>query len=232
MINLSRSEIEALIDPALAARAIEDAYRAVSRGKVDLPPVGHIMFPAVQADCHIKYGHIRGDAIFVIKVATGFPLNAAQGLPNGNGVSLVLSAQTGAMRAVLHDEMVMTDIRTGLGGAIASRLLARPQARRILIVGTGEQARRQIEAHHALLGPEMVFRIWGRAPEKAAQVADACAGFTNVEVVEDLATACRTADIVVMATGATMPIIRHDWIGPGTHITAVGADGRTSPSPT
>jgi len=167
MITLIRPEIEALIDPVLAAEAIEAAYRAVSRGDYNLPPVGHITFPKVGGDCDIKYGHIAGDPIFVIKVATGFPDNAVNGLPNGNGVVLALSAETGAVRTILHDEMAMTDIRTGIGGAIASRLLALRDARRVLIVGTGEQARRQIEAHRALMGGDTVFAIWGRSQVKA-----------------------------------------------------------------
>lgn len=224
MITLTRAEIEALIDPNLAAEAIEAAFRAVSRGEINLPPVGHITFPEVGGDCHIKYGHIAGDPIFVIKVATGFPGNAAKGLPNGNGVVLVLSAETGAVRAILHDEMAMTDIRTGIGGAIASRLLARRDARRVLVVGTGEQARRQIEAHHALLARDAVFTIWGRSPDKAERVATALAETVSVTVAPDLDDACRTADIIVTVTGAATPFIRRNWVTSGTHITAVGAD--------
>jgi len=224
MISLSRTEIEDLIDPLRAAEAIEAAYRAVSRGEVNLPPVGHIAFPQSGGDCHIKYGHITGEPIFVIKVATGFPGNEASGLPNGNGVVMVLSSETGEVRAVLHDEMVMTDIRTGLGGAIASRLLARKDSRRIVIVGTGVQAHRQIEAHSALLGDDVIFHIWGRSRDKAAEVARSHSGRVAISVAEDLPSACAAADVIVTVTGATAPFIQADWIKPGTHVTAVGAD--------
>ncbi len=87
----------------------------------------------------------------MIKVATGFPQNNAKGLPVGNGLVLVLSAKTGLVEAVLHYEMMLTDIRTGIGGAIASRALARSNSRTALVIGTGPQARRQIEAHAALM---------------------------------------------------------------------------------
>ena len=60
-------------------------------------------------------------------------------MPTGNGISIVISAKTGQVTDVLHDEMLLTDIRTGIGGAIASCLLARPDASRLLIVGTGVQ---------------------------------------------------------------------------------------------
>ena len=223
MLILTRPKIEALIDYRLAAEAIEDAYRAVSRGDVNLPSVGHITFPA-GADCHIKYGHIAGDPIFVIKVATGFPGNAVRGLPTGNGMTLVLSAETGAVRAVLHDEMMLTDIRTGLGGAIATRLFARKDSRCITIIGSGVQAYRQIEAHAALLGNHLSFRIWARSPERAQRVVDQLAGIADITVADDLEQACRKADVIVTTTGSTAPIIDHAWVRRGTHITAIGAD--------
>lgn len=222
MIILTRPKIEALIDLPKAAEAIEDAYRAASKGRVTLPPVGHITF-AQEADCHIKYGHMQGDPNFVIKVATGFPQNSAKGLPSGNGLVLVLSAETGAVQAMLHDEMVLTDIRTGLGGAIASRALARPDSKTALIIGTGPQARRQIEAHAALM-PDLSFQVWGRdAAKMAALVAD-MAPTVTVRPVTDIEVATRAADIVITATGSTSPILLSDWVQPGTHITAVGAD--------
>lgn len=233
MISLNRKEIEALIDFDCAAAAIEAAYRAISDGRVNLPPVGYIAFSAFQGsgpantpsgDCHIKYGHIAGDPNFVVKVATGFAGNDALGIPSGNGIVLVLSAQTGAVKAVLHDEMVMTDIRTGLGGAIASRQLAREGAKNILIVGTGVQARRQIEAHIALMGPELLFSLWGRSAEKAKAVIASLSSVAPILLADDLAAACRSADIIITTTAAAEPIIKRSWITPGTHITAVGAD--------
>lgn len=224
LLSLMRSEIEALIDYDQAAKAVEDAYRALSLGRVNNPAVGHIVFPEEDGDCHIKYGHIRGDEIFVIKIAAGFPRNNRFGLPNGNGLSVVLSAVTGEVRAVLHDEMRLTDIRTGLGGAIASRLLSRTNSHRIVIVGTGIQSRRQIEAHAALLGDDLEFIVWGRCREAAARVVEECADHTTIRLSDDLETACRLADIIVTATGAKSPLIRRAWIRRGTHITAVGAD--------
>ncbi len=224
MITLTRQEIEALIDRNLAADAIEAAYCAVSSNQVTLPPVGHIPFPGTDADCHIKAGYIHGDPIFVVKIATGFPSNEAQGLPNGNGVSVVLSAKTGAVRAILHDEMRMTDIRTGIGGAIASRLIAKPDSRKIGVVGTGIQAREQVLAHADLLGPELSFQLWGRSPEKAQRAAFDLSKEAQITVEPNLQTLCEASDILITTTGATAPIIMAEWIEAGTHITAVGAD--------
>ena len=222
MITLTRSEIEALIDFDAAAQAIKTAYVVTSLGKVNLPPVGHITF-AQGADCHIKYGHMAGDANFVIKVATGFPENDAKGLPSGNGLVLVLSAVTGMVEAMLHDEMMLTDIRTGIGGAIASRALARADSRVALVVGTGPQARRQIEAHAALM-PNLSFQVWGRTSKKVDDLIADLAPHIGVKRAYDLEDATRSADVVITATGSKSPILKLDWVQPGTHITAVGAD--------
>jgi ornithine cyclodeaminase/alanine dehydrogenase-like protein (mu-crystallin family) len=226
MISLARQQIEALMDYDQTAGLIEDAYRATSLGKVKLPPVGHIVFPEHDGDCHIKYGHVDGEPVFVIKVATGFYDNAARGLPSGNGISLVLCAHTGAVTAVLHDEMCMTDFRTAIGGAIATRLLSRTDANRVTVVGTGVQARRQIEAHARLMpGRQLEFQVWGRSAERAALVVDELSSLgLSVHVAEDLEEACRRADAIVTTTASTTPIIQGGWIQPGTHITAVGAD--------
>ena len=224
MVILDRAEIEGLIDLSVAGTAIEQAYVAASRGLVNLPPVGHITFPDVAADCHIKYGHMHGDPHFVVKIATGFPHNTEQGLPTGNGLSLVLSAQTGVVMAMLHDEMVLTDIRTGLGGAIATRTLARADSTDMLIVGTGPQALRQIESHLAWIGGHLTFKVWGRAAHKAEAIAQTMKDRCTITAVTDLETAVRSADIIVTTTGATAPLIKADWVAQGTHITAVGAD--------
>ncbi|MEO9822998.1 MAG: ornithine cyclodeaminase family protein [Paracoccaceae bacterium] len=222
MISLTRPEIEALIDFTEAAKAIEAAYVATSLGHVTIPPVGHITF-APDADCHIKYGHMDGDPNFVIKVATGFPQNEAKDLPSGNGLILVLSAETGLVQAMLHDEMVLTDIRTGIGGAIASRALARADCKAALVVGTGPQARRQIEAHRALM-PNLSFQVWGRDCAKVDKVITDLAPQIDVRAADDLERATRQADIVITATGSKSPILKSDWVQAGTHITAVGAD--------
>ncbi len=221
---LNWQQIEAAINLPMMAEAVEEAYRLASAGKVTLPPVGHIAFPALSADCHIKYGHIEGQDNFVIKVATGFPNNAQRNEPTGNGVVLVLSALTGEVRACLQDEMLLTDVRTGLGGAIATRLLARRDAQTCLLLGTGSQLRWQIEAHRQLVPQIKRFIVWGRNAERADQAIKTLSYSDDVERTENLQHAVQQADIIITATGATQPLIDSDWVKPGTQITAIGAD--------
>jgi len=221
MIQLSRPQIEALVSvDDTAAEAVRDAYRAISDGRANLPPVGYLGFPEAHGDCHIKYGHIAGDAVFAVKIAAGFYDNPARGLPSSTGVVLVFSAQTGQMEALLADEGYLTDLRTGLGGAVASLALCRPDARRFLIVGSGTQAYWLARSLRHLT-PKAEIAIWGRDQGRAAALA---ARLQSVAVAPDLEQACRSSDVILTATPAAAPLIRSDWIRPGCHITAIGAD--------
>ena len=226
MIILSRSQIEALVDLDNGLVAVEAAYIAASNGRAMMPPVGYLAFPDRDGDCHIKYGHIVGDPTFVIKVAAGFYGNPAIGLPTSNGVMLAFSAQTGVLEAILLDEGFLTDLRTGLGGAIATRALCRPDARRVAIVGAGIQSRWQVRClRQAMLKTQFSFSIWARSDDRARETASGLQGEgIDVTVSSDLERLCRDAEIIITTTPSREPLIRDAWIRPGTHITAVGAD--------
>ena len=137
---------------------------------------------------------------------------------------LVMSALTGEVCAVLHDEMLLTDVRTGLGSAITSRALARRNARNFLVVGTGAQIRWQIEAHKSLMPQLTQFALWGRNAERADLAVRNVSDICEVQKAANLEQAVREADVIVTATGSTQPIIQSGWVKDGTHITAIGAD--------
>ncbi|MQY43732.1 ornithine cyclodeaminase family protein [Epibacterium sp. SM1969] len=226
MIQLDKAQIQDLFDFETAVDAVRAAYVAFAQGRVQTPPVTYLGFPEVAGDCHVKSGHIAGDGAFVIKIATGFYNNPAQGLPSSNGMNLVLSAETGAPLALLQDEGWLTDIRTGIGGALATHALAVAGFERFLIVGTGLQARHQAQCLQQLVPDRrLAFSIWGRDAQKAKAVAqDLTAAGLLAQNTEDLPTACKAAQAIVATTPAQRHLIARDWIGPGTHITAIGAD--------
>ena len=225
-LTLSRPEIEALLQIEDGFDPIKDAYIAVTDGRCDLPPVGYLGFPDAKGDCHIKYGHIAGDSVFVIKIATGFYDNPSKGLASSNGIMLALSAETGEVMAILQDEGYLTDLRTGIGAALATKAGCRGDAQRVGVVGTGIQARIQIRSLNALMPDAgLVFSVWGRSEKKMRQLAqDLAAHQISVTVQPDLETLCVNADILLTTTAAKTPLIRSSWISDGTHITASGAD--------
>lgn len=226
MIDLDKFQIQQRFEKDAVTIAIKNAYISSAKGRVQAPPVTHLGFERHNGDCHVKTGHIAGTDAFVIKIATGFYNNPAQGLPSSNGLNILFSATNGAPIAILRDEGWLTDMRTGLGGAIASCTLGVAGFERVLIVGTGLQCRHQARCLQALVPDRRLsFVIWGRAAAKAAAAAeDLVADGLQAQAAPDLLTACRDAQIIVTTTPAQSPLLERDWIAPGTHITAIGAD--------
>ncbi len=142
---LTLDEIKNLIDiPALIGE-IESGFVWYSEGRTQVPPVGFLHFDDPPGDVHIKYGYVQGDDYYVLKVASAFVQNKQLNRPVNDGVVMVFSSQTGAIEYVLVDEGWLTDIRTAAAGAVAAKYLANSQVDKIGIVGTGVQARLQLE---------------------------------------------------------------------------------------
>ena len=153
---------------------------------------------------------------------TVFPGNASRGKPAVYGTYLLMSAETGETLAVL-DATRLTAWRTGAASALASRYLSRPDACRLLMVGAGALAPQLVRAH-ASVRPIREVALWNRSrPRAEALVAELAHAGIAAAVCEDLEAAARTAHIISTATLAAEPLIRGDWLAPGTHVDCVGA---------
>jgi ornithine cyclodeaminase len=162
MKTLSLKEIKAALPSVDLMAEIEQGFVAYSQGRAVVPPIGELIMQDPPGEVHIKYGYITGDDYYVIKIASGFFQNPKLDLPSSNGLMLVFSQKTGTLEAVLLDEAHLTDIRTAVAGAIAAKYLAPSIIDRIGIVGTGVQARLQLE----YLAPVTDCRdvlVWGAA---------------------------------------------------------------------
>ncbi len=156
-----------------------------------------------------------------VKMVNVFPQNAEHGVPAIAGVYLLSEGRHGRPLACL-DGSELTRRRTAAASALAARELARRDAETLLVVGTGKLAPMVIEAH-AAVRPIRRVRIWGRHPEKAERLAADYAGRFDAASVTDLATATREADIVSCVTLSSVPLIRGEWLAPGTHLDLIGA---------
>jgi ornithine cyclodeaminase len=203
---------------------IESGFAAYSRGEVVVPPVGEMIFEDPPGDVHIKYGYIKGDDFYVVKLASGFYENPKRGLPSSNGMMLLFDLKTGEPRAILHDECLLTNIRTAAAGAVAARYLAPSRVTRAGILGAGVQGRLQLE----YLRRVREFRdvtVWGLNEEELASFkADMEPLGFRVGTTLDPAEAAADANVVVTCTPSTKPLLRPHDIRPGTHITAMGSD--------
>lgn len=156
-----------------------------------------------------------------VKMVNVFPQNAAHGLPAIAGVYLLSEGDHGRPLACIEGSE-LTRRRTAAASALASRELSRPDASRLLIVGTGRLAPMLIEAH-AAVRPITQIRVWGRDPAKAGALAQHYADRYDSESVADLATAAAQADIVSCATLSSTALIKGAWLKTGTHLDLVGA---------
>ncbi|KQV72915.1 ornithine cyclodeaminase family protein [Rhizobium sp. Root1220] len=157
-----------------------------------------------------------------VKILSVFPDNAQRSLPAIFGTYLLSSAKTGEMLAAI-DGGELTARRTAATSALAARSLAHPEAKELLVCGTGRLSLNLLQAH-AVTRPLQRFRIWGRNLDNAERIAgQARAVGLEVETAADLEAAVRTADIVSCATLSAEPLVSGDWLKPGAHLDLIGA---------
>src|ERR1700679_3286370 len=203
---------------------IERGFLALSEGKVEIPPVGELLFPKENGEFHIKYGAVHGDDVFVVKLATGFFNNPKIGLPPFSGCMLVLSAKTGKVLYVLLEEGELTNHRTAAAGAVVARHLAPHRLEVIGICGSGVQARLQADYLRRVTQCRTLV-LWARDPERAAQaVRDIARLGYSARLAASAEEVAATAHLIVTTTAAHEPYLVARHIKAGTHITAMGSD--------
>jgi len=207
-----------------AIEVMREALIAHSRGECDTPMPMHLDI-APEGEAHVKSSYRRGGRHFVVKIATGFPGNAALGLSAGNGAMILFSALTGAPSALLADAGYLTDLRTAAVSALVARELRREDAA-LGILGTGIQARLQARMHAEVL-PLETIRIWGRTPDRLARcVEDLRNALPRIDVAASASPAdvAKRARLIVTVTAARAPLLRSGDLLSGTHVSAVGSD--------
>lgn len=217
-------QIKTALDYSEIIGTIAEGFVLYSQNKTVVPPVGYLGFENGRADVHLKYGYIRDDDFYVVKIASGFYENPKIGLPSSNGLMLVFSQKTGELLAILLDEGYLTDIRTAAAGAVAAKYLAPKKIDSIGIIGCGIQARLQLELLKEVTDCRKVI-VWGRNQEKLNQYHQKMSkkGF-EIETTTDISNITENCQLIVTTTPAKNPLLFADQIKKGTHITAVGAD--------
>jgi len=204
---------------------IEAAFAALAGGGVVMPPVMSMDLPQVNGEVDVKTAYIPGFDGFAIKVSPGFFDNPKLGLPSLNGLMILFSAETGLVKALFLDNGYLTDIRTAAAGAVAARHLAPAEVETAGVIGTGVQARLQMQAAH-LVRPFRRVLVWGRDAARARRCADDLEKLLGVEAtaVDAPEEAVTQSQLVVTTTPARAPVLKADWLHPGLHVTAMGSD--------
>jgi ornithine cyclodeaminase len=215
-------QINAALAGVDVVAAMARAFSAYSAGQAVVPPVAELLFDEPPGDVHIKYGYVRGEDYYVIKVASGFYRNPRLGLHAGNGLMLLFRQRTGELVAILLDEGRLTEIRTAAAGALAARYLAPPQVDCIGILGTGTQAEAQLRQLAAVVDCRRVL-VCGRREAAMSDYRERLQDTEfHIQATRDPGELCARCQLIVTTTPATAPLIHA--VGPGTHITAVGSD--------
>jgi ornithine cyclodeaminase/alanine dehydrogenase-like protein (mu-crystallin family) len=215
--------IAASIPPRRYLEAVEAAFRALAAGDMESPPVGHLAAEAGGA-FHVKAARSRSSARAAIKVNGNFPLNPVRhGLPTIQGFIALLDAECGRVLALL-DSAEITARRTAAASALAARLLARPQSKRLGIVGCGTQARYHLEALRDLFALERLRCCDVDRDQAEALAARARAAGLEAEAGASAAEAAAEADILVTCTTSTRALLGAGDVAEGCFIAAVGAD--------
>lgn len=214
-IVLTQSDVRSLVDMAEAVPAIEAAFAAHGRGDTQMPVKVYLDLPEFDGDFRAMPAYLDGSA--GVKWVNAHPRNPERhGLPAVLG-TYILSDPTTALPLAVMDATLLTAVRTGAAAAVASRHLARPDARSVGFVGCGVQARTMLAALRVVLDELEVV-----GADRSAEAAEAFAAEAGGRVgsVEEAA----GCDIVCTATPSRRPVVERQWVRPGAHVNAMGAD--------
>lgn len=216
---------EARTRALLPWRPLVDAIREAFQGGCEMPAKHEhfIKVPgAPDAKLLLMPAWVPGGGPIAVKVASVFPGNAERGVPAVNAAVLLMDGTTGALLALI-DGGEVTARRTAASSALAADYLARKDSAHLVVLGTGRLGGGNLIEAHAAVRPIRRVTVWGRSPEKAAAVAARWQGNgLDVSATRDLATAVGEADIVSTATLSREPVLKGDWLRPGTHVDLVG----------
>jgi ornithine cyclodeaminase/alanine dehydrogenase-like protein (mu-crystallin family) len=226
MLILNRSDVEGLLDIGQLIDSLAPAMEDLSAGRVSISPRGIVYGQDKLGLLATMPVYLPSSQILSTKLVTLFPENESLGVPSHQAVVLVFDAKTGTPIAML-DGTSITAIRTAAGSALATRLLSRPEAQILTLLGTGVQARTHAAAVARVRRISEV-RVWGRTAKKLDALVNELTASMGVRVrpVPDLKEAMAGADIICACTHAAEPVVKGEWLEPGVHVNSVGLNGQ------
>ncbi len=220
---LKQSEIKNLITMKEVVDAVETAFKAYAQRDVQMPPKEYLFFN--EGDLRIMPCYVRSTEEAGVKCVNVHPQNPLEHkMPTVMAIIEVVDPHTGFPLAVM-DGTYVTDMRTGAAAGVATKYLAKSDSKVLGIIGAGKQACTQLMALNEVMDIEKarVFCRTCSTRTNFAKTASETYGF-DVEAVDTPEIAVKNADVVVTTTPSRKPLINADWISPGTHINAMGAD--------
>jgi ornithine cyclodeaminase len=219
---VSELAVKQIVSPNLAYHAVRDAFLAVSEREIGRFPVLAASSAQLGTAVNIKFGHGGVGGGLGLKVGTFWPENEAVGLPNHSATILLLDQATG-MPTALISASLLNRFRTAAADAVAVNALAAPDAAILAIIGAGRQAPYEARAIADVRSIQEI-RIGVRNAGSARRVLEELQPLAKKVGVFDIEGAVQDADVIVTATSASEPVLKHEWVKPSAHISAMGTD--------
>ncbi len=220
---LSQKDVATLVDVKSAIGAVEEAFAEYGLGRTRMPPKIYLDLPEFFGDFRVMPSYVGKFKLCTLKWVNAHPNNARLGLPAVMAVLIVSDPKTGFPLAIM-DGTLATSLRTGAGGAVAAKYLARKNSSVVALVGCGVQARTQLVALREIFKIKEV-RVWGHQKALIQKFIRALRRSGEAMAAAVSIRKCvEGADIVVTTTPSRKPIVQSQWIKDGTHLNAIGAD--------
>jgi alanine dehydrogenase len=213
---LTESDVRKILTMPLALEAVENSFRAIADGSMLVNPRRRLNIPG-KSYLHYMAAGDSAAGYMGLKIYT----TSRHGL---RFLVPLFDAESGDLLALLEGDY-LGQVRTGAASGVATKFLSRPEARTVGILGTGGQARTQLEAITLVRKVEAV-RAYSRDADRCKQFSSEMSSRLSVRVVpvDSGDSAVRGADIVVTATNSTEPVVDGSWLEPGVHLNAIGAN--------
>ena len=215
---LTRDEVESLLDTDLLRAAVASALAELSSGKVSMPTRIAAMVADRDGLLAAMPAYLPAAGALTTKLVSLFPRNTDR--PTHQAVIVAFDPETGTPVALLDGEAI-TAARTAAGSALSVDHLARRDAKRLVVIGTGVQARAHLKAVPRVRSFSEVG-IVGRDIEKTKALAQQMPREYRATAYDSITDALRDADVVCAATHSPEPVVRREWLKEGAHVTSVG----------
>ncbi len=221
-VIIEKEEIVKLLDFKEIISVVEKSFVDFSTGKLMMPPPQDITLEEFRGETHIKSAYLQGSDSYCVKIASGFYDNPKLGLNSSQGMMILLDSKTGVLKCILLEDGILTDYRTAAAGAVAAKYLANKNSENVLVIGSGIQARLQVEFLCQVFQIRRIL-VWGRNQESIKSYCDHFSKFNklNFEKLTAIQEA-KDVDIVVTTTPSRSPLLFE--VEKGVHINAIGSD--------
>ena len=224
VLLISRHEVEKLLTMKEAVKAVEHAFKLQAEGKTTMPPKLYLDLPEYKGDFRAMPAYIDGSA--GIKWVSVYPNNCNCNLPTVLA-TIILCDPNNSLPVAIMDGTYITNMRTGAAGGVAVKYLARKDSSVIGMIGAGAQAKTQLLAISEVLPRIEEVKVFDMRMDASAIYAREMSAKLGINIypVETIQEATDT-DIVVTTTPSKKPMVKKEYIRPGTHINAIGADAK------